>query len=163
MLEFSLGCRREIAVPRADADDKVRLARRDVRVDDVAALLDQRERRGRVLHDRVEQELALEQVLAFFAQHAAELVVRIDQLADFVAAARADREAEIAIAECDDAAGQRADQRGDRLRERAREEDRRDREHEHGRGGAVPRRLQPRGRRGSDRGCGGQVCADGEF
>src|SRR4051812_1517302 len=85
----------QLAVHRASAVEQ--LARGDVRVDDMSALLDERERSRRVLHDRVEQKLALEQVLALLAQDATELVVRIDELADFIGAIRADREAEVAV------------------------------------------------------------------
>ena len=125
----------ELAVERASAVEE--LARRDVRVDDVAALLDQRERGRRVLHDGVEQELALEQMLTLLAQHATELVVRGDQLADFVGALGADREAEIAVAKRDDAARQRADQRRHGLRQSARED----------RAKAAPARAPQRPRR----------------
>ena len=52
------------------------LARGEVAVDDVAAGLDQHHRDRRVLHHRVEQQLALEQVLALLPQHAPEPVVR---------------------------------------------------------------------------------------
>jgi hypothetical protein len=122
------------------------LPRGEVRIHDVAARLDQHQRGRRVLHHGVEQQLALEQVLALLAQHAAKLVVRGNQLAKLVAPARADREAEVAVAERDHAARQRANQRPDRPRQQPREHERRDRQCQHGHRRAELRRTE-RGRR----------------
>ena len=63
------------------------LARGEVAVDDRAARLDQQHRDRRVLHHRVEQQLALDQRLALLAQHVAELVVRVDQVVELVVGA----------------------------------------------------------------------------
>ena len=56
------------------------------------------QRDRRVLHHGVEQQLALDQVLALLAQRLAELVVRAHEIAELVVAAGRQRQAEVAVA-----------------------------------------------------------------
>ncbi len=63
------------------------LARRDVGEHDRAVLGDEQHRDRRVLHHRVEQELALDELEPLVAQHVAERVVRVDEVAHLVVAA----------------------------------------------------------------------------
>ena len=86
-------------------------AGREIAVDDVPAVADQQHRHRRVLHHRVEQQLALHEREPLFAQHAAEFVVRGDEVAEFVAVLPAQAETEIAVAIAERGAGERPEQR----------------------------------------------------
>jgi len=84
--------------------------RGDVRVGDPADRIGQHQRHRRVLHHRVQQQLALHQVLALLAQGVPQRVVHADQLAQLVAPVDRDREGEIAVAITGHRALQRAQQ-----------------------------------------------------
>ncbi len=126
-------------------------ARGEVRVDHALLRVDEEERGRRILHDGVEQELALEQALALVAQHTAELVVRAHEIAELVAAAIGERNAEVPVAEAQHAAREHAQERSDRRSREPARGDRRQREKEAGAERTEPRRVPPRTQRGAER------------
>ncbi len=84
--------------------------RRDIRINDRTGIHAQEHRDRRVLHHGIEQQFALHQVQALIAQRIAEIVVRLDQFADFIIAFPAYRKTVVAVAIAADGAGQRAKQ-----------------------------------------------------
>ena len=119
-------------------------ARRQVGVAHAARGIHQHHRHRRVLHHGVEQQFALHQAQALFAQRVAQGVVRAHQFAHLVAALPRQAEAEITVAVAVHRAGQRAEQRQHRL-QRAPHRHRHHRQHqqqrktERGHGRAQPR------------------------
>jgi hypothetical protein len=86
------------------------LARGEVAVDDAVVRIDEQHRDRRVLHHRVEQQLALHQRKALVAQCIAEAVVGCDQFRQLAGAVPGQAEAEIAVAITRHRAGERAEQ-----------------------------------------------------
>jgi len=100
-----------------------------------------------MLHHGVQQQFALHQILALFAQCVPQFVVRLDQRAQFIAATRAQRDAEITVAVTRDAARQGAQQASHRLHGRMRQPSHRHHAHRHGDRTAQPRAVCPVGQR----------------
>jgi hypothetical protein len=62
-----------------------------LREDDLPPAVDEQHRHRRVLHHRVEQQLALHEVEPLLAQHRAQRVVRFHEVADLVVASQCSR------------------------------------------------------------------------
>ena len=129
------------AVHRAPAVQQA--ARGEIGIHHVSAGLDQDHRGRRVLHDRIQQQFTLEQILPLLAQHPPQLVVRRDQVTHLVAPRVADGETEITIAECRNAAAHRTDQRRHRTCQVSGQNEGRQRQHEHTRRNRPGRRIKP--------------------
>ncbi len=119
-----LAQRMEVAADQAAALGQ-QLARGNVGDDDALLHVGQQQGHGRVLHDGVEQQLALGQVLALFAQRMAQFVVQAHQLAELVLGrAGRDRHAVVAVAVAEHGAFERTQQALERRHPPGRQPDR---------------------------------------